>query len=139
MELEIFVNVTNLHLKTAYLSNNQSTAKIMVTSSAGSPTVSNTITIVTNPACGIPAAPILAAVAVMEIAATSPIDIVFSLTCAMKMAAIASYNAVPSILIVAPIGKTNLINRKIQIVLTFRIINVIFLERIACIVCIETL
>ena len=96
----------------------------MVTSSAGSPTVSNTITIVTNPACGIPAAPILAAVAVMEIAATSPIDIVFSRTCAMKMAAIASYNAVPSILIVAPIGKTNLVNGKLQIVLMIRITKI---------------
>ena len=29
-----------------------------------------------------------------------------ALTCAIKMAATASYNAVPSILIVAPIGKT---------------------------------
>lgn len=37
---------------------------MIVTSSAGSPTVSSTITIVINPACGIPAAPIEAAVAV---------------------------------------------------------------------------
>lgn len=36
----------------------------MVTSSAGKPTVSSTITIVIKPACGIPAAPIEAAVAV---------------------------------------------------------------------------
>lgn len=43
----------------------QSTAIINVTSFAGSPTVSSTITIVTKPACGIPAAPMLAAVAVM--------------------------------------------------------------------------
>lgn len=43
----------------------QSTAIISVTSSAGKPTVSNTITIVTRPACGMPAAPILAAVAVI--------------------------------------------------------------------------
>jgi hypothetical protein len=35
------------------------------TSSAGKPSVSSTITMVTTPACGIPAAPILAAVAVM--------------------------------------------------------------------------
>lgn len=35
------------------------------TSSDGRRTVSNTITIVTKPACGIPAAPILAAVAVI--------------------------------------------------------------------------
>ena len=33
-----------------YLSKSQSTARIMVTSSAGKPTVSKTITIVTNPA-----------------------------------------------------------------------------------------
>lgn len=45
--------------------NNQSTARIKVTSLAGSPTVSRTIIIVTRPALGIPAAPILAAVAVM--------------------------------------------------------------------------
>jgi len=44
--------------------NNQSTAIILITASAGRPTVSNTITIVTKPAWGIPAAPILAAVAV---------------------------------------------------------------------------
>lgn len=37
----------------------------METSSAGSPTVSNTIIIVTKPALGIPAAPIDAAVAVI--------------------------------------------------------------------------
>lgn len=37
---------------------------IMLISSAGKPTVSNTITIVTKPADGIPAAPIEAAVAV---------------------------------------------------------------------------
>ena len=37
---------------------------MLITSSAGSPTVSSTITIVTSPACGIPAAPMLAAVAV---------------------------------------------------------------------------
>lgn len=43
----------------------QSTAMISVTSSAGNPTVSNTITIVTRPACGMPAAPMLAAVAVI--------------------------------------------------------------------------
>lgn len=35
------------------------------TSSGGNPTVSKTMTSVTKPACGIPAAPILAAVAVI--------------------------------------------------------------------------
>lgn len=44
---------------------NQSTAMMRVMSSVGSPTEVNTITMVTSPACGIPAAPILAAVAVM--------------------------------------------------------------------------
>ena len=43
----------------------QSTAIIRVMSSVGNPTDVNTITMVTSPACGIPAAPILAAVAVM--------------------------------------------------------------------------
>lgn len=44
---------------------NQSTAMISVMSSVGSPTDVSTITIVTSPAWGIPAAPMLAAVAVM--------------------------------------------------------------------------
>lgn len=42
----------------------QSTAIMIVTSSAGKPTVSSTMTIVTRPAWGMPAAPIDAAVAV---------------------------------------------------------------------------
>lgn len=42
----------------------QSTVMMSVTSSGGSPTVSRTMTIVTRPAWGMPAAPILAAVAV---------------------------------------------------------------------------
>lgn len=42
----------------------QSTAIMRVTSSAGSPTALSTITMVTRPACGTPAAPMLAAVAV---------------------------------------------------------------------------
>ncbi len=43
----------------------QSTAIMSVMSSVGSPTDVNTITMVTRPACGIPAAPMLAAVAVI--------------------------------------------------------------------------
>ena len=43
----------------------QSTAMISVMSSVGRPTDVSTITIVTRPACGIPAAPMLAAVAVI--------------------------------------------------------------------------
>lgn len=45
--------------------NIQSTAKMSDISSGGNPTVSNTITNVTRPACGIPAAPMLAAVDVI--------------------------------------------------------------------------
>lgn len=40
-------------------------ATISVTSSGGNPTDVSTITMVTRPACGMPAAPMLAAVAVM--------------------------------------------------------------------------
>lgn len=98
--------------------------------------VSNTMTNVTRPACGIPAAPILAAVAVMlkkrcrwrmlivlqrysirpsrktnsqtHLTANNlPNDSGMPRNCAMKMAATASYKAVPSILIVAPIGNIN--------------------------------
>ena len=43
---------------------------MMETASLGRPTVSRTMTRVTRPACGIPAAPILAAVAVIEIMIT---------------------------------------------------------------------
>lgn len=43
----------------------QSTAMMRVMSSVGRPTEVSTITMVTSPACGIPAAPMLAAVAVM--------------------------------------------------------------------------
>lgn len=49
----------------AFTYNAQSTAMISVMSSVGSPTEVSTITMVTSPACGIPAAPMLAAVAVM--------------------------------------------------------------------------
>lgn len=44
---------------------NQSTATMSVMSSVGRPTDVSTMTIVTSPACGIPAAPMLAAVAVI--------------------------------------------------------------------------
>jgi hypothetical protein len=48
-----------------YTYKSQSIARIKEISPDGRPTVSSTITIVTKPACGIPAAPILAAVAVI--------------------------------------------------------------------------
>lgn len=112
--------------------NIQSTVKISDISSGGNPTVSNTITNVTKPACGIPAAPMLAAVdvmlktAIMTIntnqiiydsilyryyyltATTFPKDNGMPRSCAIKIEETASYNAVPSILIVAPIGIMNL-------------------------------
>lgn len=116
-----------------YIYKIQSTAKINETSSGGSPTVSKTITRVTRPACGIPAAPILAAVDVilkMEFnfvktklmgvkvisfggnvhyltATIFPNDNEMPRNCAINIAATASYNAVPSMLIVAPIGSIN--------------------------------
>ena len=45
--------------------NSQSTARMSAALSGFSPTATNTITKVKNPACGTPAAPILARVAVM--------------------------------------------------------------------------
>lgn len=88
------------------------------TSPAGKPTVSKTMTIVTKPACGIPAAPILAAVAVILIAIIFPMDNVIPLVCAIKIAATASYKAVPSILIVEPIGRMNLVTRGSMLLLS---------------------
>ena len=55
-----------------------------------------------------PAAPMDAAVAVMEIAMMEPSEMFIWRTCEMKMAATASYSAVPSMLMVAPMGSTNL-------------------------------
>ena len=55
-----------------------------------------------------PAAPMLAAVAVMEMAKSCPMLGFMLFTWAMKMAAMASYNAVPSMLMVAPMGRMNL-------------------------------
>ena len=61
-----FINFHNNSLKLRQCTyKNQSTAIMSETSSAGKPSVSSTITMVTTPACGIPAAPILAAVAVI--------------------------------------------------------------------------
>lgn len=116
-----------------YTHKSQSTAMMLITSSAGNPTVSRTITIVTRPACGIPAAPTLAAVAVTletksqinQIIKTSkistrgtyhtatvfPNDISIPFSWAIKIAATASYRAVPSMLIVAPTGMTNRVTR----------------------------
>ena len=87
------------------------------------------MTRVTRPACGIPAAPMLAAVAVILTAIIFVNDKFIPLNWAMKSAAtasylsyqrksvssikiykntISSYSAVPSIFIVAPMGNTNL-------------------------------
>lgn len=120
---------------------NQSTAMMSVMSSVGSPTEVSTITMVTSPAWGMPAAPILAAVAVIldwgktwrQMKQWLPLDkprllissfvesylmvmiwpkfISMLLTWAMKMAASASYRAVPSMLMVAPTGSTKRVIR----------------------------
>ena len=50
----------------------------------------------------------LAAVAVIDIAMISPMFGLIPFIWAMKSAATASYSAVPSMLMVAPIGRTNL-------------------------------
>ena len=81
---------------------------MMETASLGKPTVSRTMTRVTRPACGIPAAPMLAAVAVIEMmitwfgiyvrkchqklakTPTCPSVGFIPVICAMKMAATAS-------------------------------------------------
>ena len=55
-----------------------------------------------------PAAPMLAAVAVMEMARTCPAVRYIPLNWAMNRAVTASYRAVPSMLMVAPMGRTNL-------------------------------
>lgn len=56
----------NLAYNSVYVTyKSQSTGTTYATCSAGSPIVLSTMTIVTRPACGIPAAPIAAAVAVM--------------------------------------------------------------------------
>ena len=51
----------------------------------------------------------LAIVAVMEMAMIWPTERVMPRTWEMKMAATASYSAVPSMLMVAPMGSTNLL------------------------------
>ena len=53
-----------------------------------------------------PAAPMLAAVAVIDMAMTCPMFGLIPFIWAMKRAATASYRAVPSMLMVAPIGRT---------------------------------
>lgn len=147
----------------------QSTAMMSVMSAVGSPTEVSTITIVTSPDWGMPAAPMLAAVAVMlrregcgisvvwkfpmdqgelwkvpalrtahpwvhplvesgmgcsahtSLPAAAHVYLIvticpksksYSLTWAMKMAATASYSAVPSMLMVAPTGRTKRATRR---------------------------
>lgn len=69
---------------------NQSTATIIVISSVGSPMAVSTRSIVTSPADGTDAAPILAAVAVKLTVITLPIVKLIPFNCAIKMAATAS-------------------------------------------------
>ena len=65
-----------------------------------------TITIVTRPADGMPAAPIAASVAVMTTTSNCPNSSSIPKSWNKKTTATASYNAVPSMLIVAPSGST---------------------------------
>lgn len=65
MDLNTNITLSPKHFSLAGTYRNQSTAIIKVMSSVGNPTDVNTIIMVTRPACGMPAAPILAAVAVM--------------------------------------------------------------------------
>lgn len=99
-------------------------------SSGGRSAAISTITMVTRPADGMLAAPMLASVAVRLqeyirhvklchqgqghqrvsshlIVTTSPAAKFLPLSCAMKIAATASYKAVPSMFTVAPTGNTN--------------------------------
>ncbi len=62
----------------------------------------------TSPAWGIPAAPMLASVAVSAMIITWLKSRFMLYACAIKTTATASYSAVPSMFIVAPKGSTNL-------------------------------
>ena len=113
----------------SHLSRSQSTAKTMVTSPAGRPSVSSTMIKVTMEPPGIPADPMLAPVqktllsglckgnkrlhlylptAAMETAMYCPKFSCCPFSWEMNMAATACHSAVPSMLTVAPIGRTNL-------------------------------
>lgn len=70
---------------------NQSTATIIVMSSVGKPIAVNTSSMVTSPADGTEAAPILAAVAVRLTVTTLPMVNSIPFNCAMNIAATASY------------------------------------------------
>lgn len=73
LQLKMFYNHSfKDKLCLSHLSSSQSTVRMRDTASLGSPTVCSTMTMVTSPAWGMPAAPILAAVAVMEMAKMSP-------------------------------------------------------------------
>ena len=75
--------------------------------SSGRFTARRTITIVTSPASGMPAAPMAASVAVRKMTISSYGPSAMPDAWAMKITATASYRAVPSMLIVAPSGQTN--------------------------------
>ena len=71
-------------------SSSQSTDRISPIYSTGNPTAFNTITIVTSPASGMPAAPMAAMVAVTAITSCEVIVSSNPIACAMNMAATAS-------------------------------------------------
>uniref|UniRef100_G3TZ93 Uncharacterized protein n=1 Tax=Loxodonta africana TaxID=9785 RepID=G3TZ93_LOXAF len=68
----------------------QSTAMMRVTSSAGRPTALSTITMVTRPAWGTPAAPMLLAIPVRAIVTICPMPKSKLFNCAMNTVATAS-------------------------------------------------
>ena len=85
---------------------------IMEMSSVGRPRAVSTRSIVTSPALGTDAAPIDAAVAVNDTIMICPKLKSTAFICAIKIAATASYSAVPSMFTVAPTGSTNLVTCK---------------------------
>ena len=91
-----------------HISRGLSTAKINANPASGIPAWDNTITNTIIPALGTAAVPIEASVAVRIIPSWAPNDRSKPNACAINTAAIACYNAVPSMLIVAPIGRTKL-------------------------------
>ncbi len=89
------------------ISSTRSTAMINPWLSVGSPTAWRMMTIITRPAWGMPAAPILAKRAVKATISCCGSARSIPLCWAMNKTATTSYRAVPSILMVAPKGSTN--------------------------------
>lgn len=88
---------------------NQSIAKSNVTSCVGAPIADNTISIITSAADGTDDVDIEAANDKRQTAKISPILNSMPFIWAIKIDAIEIYKAVPSILILHPIGRTNFV------------------------------